>query len=272
VLAVKAQGALIPILGLGTWELRGKACARIVEQALRLGYRHIDTAQAYDNEREVGEGVRASGIPREQIFITTKVWWTNFSAGALERSVAESLAKLKLAKVDLVLLHWPNASVPLAETIGALCTVKREGLTRHIGVSNFTIALLEEALGYADEPIVANQIELHPYLDQWKLVEACRRRDVAVTAYSPIGRGRIRDDPVLGEIGRVHGKSRAQVALGWLVQQGIIVIPRTSRVERLAENFDIFDFKLTLTEMLRIRQLAQPGSRTVDPSWAPDWD
>jgi diketogulonate reductase-like aldo/keto reductase len=272
VLAVKAQGAVIPILGLGTWELRGKTCARIVEQALRLGYRHIDTAQAYDNEREVGEGIRAAGVAREQVFVTTKVWWTNFSAGVLERSVAESLAKLKLSQLDLVLLHWPNASVPLAETIGALCRVKREGLTRHIGVSNFTAGLLDKAIGYADEPIVNNQFELHPYLDQSKLIETCRRRSVSITAYSPIARGRIRDDQTLGEIGRAHGKSRAQVVLRWLVQQGIIAIPRTSRVERLAENFDIFDFKLKSVEMVRIGRLAQANSRTVDPSWAPDWD
>lgn len=271
-LAVKAQDAVIPILGLGTWELRGRACARIVEQALRLGYRHVDTAQAYDNEREVGEGVRASGIAREQIFVTTKVWWTSFSAGALERSAAESLAKLKLSHLDLLLLHWPNASVPLEETVAALCKAKREGLTRHIGVSNFTVALLDEALSHADEPIVANQFELHPYLDQTKLIEACRRRGVAVTAYSPIARGRIRDDEVLARIGQAHGKSRAQVALRWLVQQGIVVVPRTARVERLAENLEIFDFALTEAEMAAIGGLARPGTRVVDPSWAPDWD
>jgi diketogulonate reductase-like aldo/keto reductase len=200
------------------------------------------------------------------------VWWTNFSAGALERSVAESLAKLKLSQLDLVLLHWPNASVSLAETIGALCKVKREELTRYIGVSNFTVPLLEEALGHAGEPIVANQFELHPYLDQSKLIEACRRRDVAITAYSPLARGRIRDDPVLGEIGRVHGKSRAQVTLRWLVQQGIVAIPRTSRIERLNENLQILDLALTEPEMLAVSRLARSGARTVDPSWAPDWD
>src|SRR5690606_24201780 len=139
-LAVKANGAVIPIVGLGTWDVRGKTCSRIVEQALRLGYRHIDTAQVYENEREVGEGVRASGIAREQVFVTTKVWWTHFSSGELERSVAESLARLKLGYVDLLLLHWPNASVPLSETVAALCKVKREGLARHVGVSNFTVA------------------------------------------------------------------------------------------------------------------------------------
>jgi diketogulonate reductase-like aldo/keto reductase len=271
-LAVQANGATIPILGLGTWDLRAKACARIVEQALRLGYRHIDTAQAYENEREVGEGVRAAGLPRDQVFITTKVWWTSFSAGALEKSVAESLARLKLPFVDLLLLHWPNASVPLEETLGALCNVKREGLTRHIGVSNFTVALVEQAVGLASEPIVNNQIELHPYIEQSKVIAACRRRGISVTAYSPIARGAVKGDAVLEKVGRAHGKSAAQVCLRYLVQQGIIVIPRTSRVERLAENFEIFDFELAAQEMASIKALATPAGRRVDPSWAPAWD
>ena len=271
-LAVQANGATIPILGLGTWDLRAKACTRIVEQALRLGYRHLDTAQAYENEREVGEGVRASGLPRDQVFITTKVWWTSFSAGALEKSVAESLARLKLPFVDLLLLHWPNASVPLEETLGALCNVKREGLTRHIGVSNFTVALIEEAVGFASEPIVNNQIELHPYIDQSKVIAACRRRGISVTAYSPIARGAVKGDAVLEKIGHAHGKTAAQVCLRYLVQQGIIVIPRTSRVERLGENIEIFDFELSAQDMASIKALATPSGRRVDPSWAPAWD
>ena len=271
-LAVKANGAVIPILGLGTWDLRGKACSRLVDQALRLGYRHVDTAQAYENEREVGEGVRAAGLPREQVFVTTKVWWTHFAAGELERSVAESLAKLKLAYVDLLLLHWPNASVPLAETIEAMCKAKREGLTRHIGVSNFTVALLEEALAVSTEPIADNQFELHPYLDQSKLVTACRRHGVAVTAYSPIARGAIKGDETLARIGAAYSKSAAQVCLRYFVQQGIVVVPRTSRIERLTENFEIFDFELVPQEIAAIGAQARPGSRIVNPSWAPDWD
>lgn len=271
-LAVKANGATIPILGLGTWDVRGKACARIVEQALRLGYRHVDTAQSYDNEREVGEGVRASGLPRDQVFVTTKVWWTHFSSGELEHSVAESLAKLKLGYVDLLLLHWPNASVPLGETMAALCKVKREGLTRHIGISNFTVALIEEAVTASNEPIVTNQIELHPYLDQTRVIEACKSRGISVTAYSPIARGRIKGDAVLETIAHTHGKSSAQVCLRFLVQRGIIVIPRTSKVERLTENFEIFDFQLTDDEMVAINALARPDGRIVSASWAPDWD
>jgi diketogulonate reductase-like aldo/keto reductase len=271
-LAVQANGATIPILGLGTWDLRGRTCARLVEQALRLGYRHIDTAQAYDNEREVGEGVRAAGIAREQVFITTKVWWTHFSAGALESSAAESLARLKLPYVDLLLLHWPNSAVPLAETLGALAKVKREGLARHVGISNFTVALVEEAVALSSEPIVNNQIELHPYLDQTRVIEACRRHGISVTAYSPIARGAVRGDGALEKIGRAHGKTAAQVCLRYLTQQGVIVIPRTSRIERLTENYEIFDFALSDAEMRAIRSLSASDGRRVNPSWAPDWD
>ncbi len=269
---VQSNGASIPILGLGTWDLRGRVCARIVEQSLRLGYRHIDTAQIYDNEREVGEGVRACAIPRERIFITTKVWWTHFAPGALERSAAESLAKLRLHYIDLLLLHWPNSSVPLSDTISALCNVKREGLTRHIGVSNFTVKLIEEAVSRSGEPLVTNQIELHPYIEQQKVIDACRKHGISITAYSPIARGKVKGDEVLARIGAAHGKSAAQACLRYLVQQGIIVIPRTSKVERLTENFEIFDFELTAPEMAEIRGLAGPLGRGLNPAWAPDWD
>src|SRR6266571_8530257 len=195
---VEAHGARIPLIGLGTWDLRGRTCTRIVEQAFRLGYRHIDTAQAYDNEREVGEGYRASGIKRDGAFITTKVWPSHFAPRELERSVKESLVKLRLSEVDLLLLHWPNPQVPLSETMGALCKVKKAGFARHIGISNFTVALIEEAVKLATEPLVTNQIEFHPYLDQSKVVAACRQHGLSVTAYSPIARGRTADDDVLG--------------------------------------------------------------------------
>ncbi len=269
---VEANGASIPIIGLGTWDLRGKVCSRVVEQALRLGYRHVDTAQIYDNEREVGEGVRNSRLPREQVLVTTKVWWTHFSAGELERSVAESLARLRLQYIDLLLLHWPNASVPLAETLKAICKVKQEGLTRHIGVSNFTVKLIDEAVSLSSEPIVTNQIELHPYIDQRKVIDACTRHGISVTAYSPIARGKVKDDETLAQIGARHGKSVAQVSLRYQVQQGIIVIPRTSKLERLSENFDIFGFELSAAEMAAIRALASPSGRGLNPSWAPEWD
>jgi diketogulonate reductase-like aldo/keto reductase len=187
---IDANGAKIPAIGLGTWELRGRTCARLVEQALRLGYRHIDTAQVYENEREVGEGLRASGIPRDELFVTTKVWTTHFAPNDLERSTKESLSKLHLSEVDLLLLHWPNPRVPLRETLGALAHVKQIGLTRHIGVSNFTVALIEEAVAACPEPLACDQVEFHPYLDQTKVREACARNGMAVVAYSPVAKGR----------------------------------------------------------------------------------
>jgi 2,5-diketo-D-gluconate reductase B len=272
--SVEANGARIPALGLGTWDLRGRTCARVVEQALRLGYRHIDTAQMYDNEREVGEGLRASGVKRSEIFVTTKIWPSHFAPRDLERSARECVARLRLSEVDLLLLHWPNPNIPLSETIAALCKVKRDGLTRHIGVSNFTVALVEEAVRLSTEPLVTNQIEWHPYLDQSKVVSVCRRHGLSVTAYSPIARGRAAGDKVLATIGKAHGKTAGQVCLRFLVQLGAIVIPRTSKVERLGENMAIFDFELSKDEMREIAMLAHPDGRIIDYAFSgsPNWD
>jgi 2,5-diketo-D-gluconate reductase B len=261
--SVDANGARIPLLGLGTWDLRGKSCARMVEQALSLGYRHIDTAAMYRNEEAVGEGLRASGVPRDDVFITTKVWSSDLRARDFERSTRESIEKLKVRNVDLLLIHWPNSSVPLQETIGALCKMKRDGLTRHIGVSNFTVALVEEAVKLATEPLVDNQIELHPYNDQSKTIAASRKAGLAITAYTPIARGRVVGDALLSRIGKAHGKTAAQVCLRYLVQQDIVVIPKTSRAERLMENAAIFDFKLTPAEMNDIAALASPRGNIV---------
>ena len=255
---VEARGARIPALGLGTWDLRGGACARLVEQALRLGYRHIDTAEIYGNEREVGGGLRASGIARDEVFITTKVWRDHLAAREFERAAKESLARLRLSDVNLLLIHWPNPRIPLAETMGALCRMKQQGLARNIGVSNFTVPLIEQAVQLATEPLVNNQIEWHPYLDPSKVVAASRRHGLAVTAYSPIARGRAGDDKDLRLLGMQHRKSAAQICLRFLVQEGAIVIPRTSKLERLRENMAIFDFALDAGEMDEIRKLANP--------------
>ncbi len=272
--SIEANGARIPLVGLGTWELRGRGCARIVEQALRLGYRHVDTAEMYDNEREVGEGVHASGVKRRDIFVTTKIWPSHFAPRALERAARDCLVRLRLSEVDLLLLHWPNLQIPLAETLGALCKVKRDGLARHIGVSNFTVALLEEALQVASEPLVCDQIECHPYLDQSKVIAACRDHGMAVVAYSPIARGNARNDKVLARIGATHKKTAAQVCLRYLVQRDIVVIPRTSKLDRLSENATIFDFALNDDEMVEIAKLAHRGGRVVDWAYSGtmDWD
>lgn len=269
---IAANGAKIPTIGFGTWQLSGDVAVRMVSEALKLGYRHVDTAAMYGNEAEVGEGIRASGVKREDVFLTTKVPRTDIGAGDLERSVEESLKKLKFPNVDLILIHWPNDEIPLADSITALNNVKRNGLARHIGVSNFTVALLEEAVKLSKEPLVTNQIELHPFIDGDKIVAACRKHKLSVTAYCPVARGNAVDNAVLERVGKAHDKSAAQVSLRYLVQQGIIVIPRTSKVEHMKANFDIFDFELTSEEMATIRALAHPGGRVVKVGFAPAWD
>jgi len=268
---IEANGFKLPIIGLGTWTLRGRECTRLVEQAIRIGYRHIDTAQMYDNERAVGEGVRASG-KRNEVVVATKIQPTLLAPHDLERSVMESLVHLRLDVIDLLLIHWPNPRVPLAETLGAMAKMKREGLVRAIGVSNFTVALLDEAVRVSPEPLVCNQVEYHPYLDQDKVIAACRKHGMAMVAYSPIARGQARGDKVLERIGAAHEKSSAQVCLRWLIQQGVGVVPRTSKIQRLEENLAIFDFELTDGEMKEIAGLARPGGRIVDWTYSPKWD
>jgi diketogulonate reductase-like aldo/keto reductase len=260
---VEAGGARIPLIGLGTWDLSGKSCARMVDEALRLGYRHVDTAAMYRNEDVVGEGLRASGIKRDDVFITTKVWSSDLRARDFERSAHDSLKNLKLDSVDLLLIHWPNASIPLKETVGALCKMKREGVARHIGVSNFDPPLIAEALKFSTEPLVNNQIELHPFFDQSKTIAASRKAGMSITAYSPVARGKVMRDAVLARIAKAHGKSPAQISLRYLVQQEIIVIPKTSRLERLKENAAIFDFQLKPAEMKEIAALASPHGNIV---------
>ena len=273
---VEANGARIPAIGLGTMTLQGAVCIEAVKAALRLGYRHIDTAERYNNEAAVGEGLhqglRDAGLRREDIFVTTKVYYDKLAADDFQRSFDESLTKLKLPWVDLLLIHWPNPNVPLAETLGVLCKAKRDGRARHVGVANFTTALLEEAVKLADEPLVTNQIEVHPFLDQDKVLGACRSHGLSVTAYCPLARGKIPGNETLERIGKAHGKSASQIALRYLVQQRIIPIPRTATPEHLAANLAIFDFTLTEDEMAEIDGLRQPGGRVVNPPHAPKWD
>jgi diketogulonate reductase-like aldo/keto reductase len=257
---IEAKGASIPVIGLGTWDLRGRTCARIVEQALRLGYRHLDTAEMYENEREVGEGLRGSGIRRDEVFVVTKVMPQHFAPRELERATKDSLARLRLTDVDLLLLHWPNPRIPLEETIGALCKVKRAGMARHIGLSNYSGDELDEAVRLSSEPLVCNQVQVHPFIDKSQIIAASKAHGMAVVAYSPIAKGAAKNDPVLIRIAQAHGKSAAQVSLRFLLQQGLAVIPRTSKVERLSENMAIFDFELSPQEMAEIKKLAQPAS------------
>jgi diketogulonate reductase-like aldo/keto reductase len=269
---IEAHGARIPVIGFGTMTLKEDLCVEMVEAALHLGYRHLDTAQMYGNEREVGSGLRGSGLKREDVFLTTKVWFTRLAPGDFERSVDESLERLQLPWVDLLMIHWPNAQIPLAQSIAALCKVKKAGLAKNIGVANFNIAMIDEATKLADEPIAVLQIEAHPYLDQTKVIAAARRHRMAVVGYCPLARGKVPGDETLQRIGRAHGKSASQVALRFLEQERIIPIPRTSKRERLAENLGSLEFKLTDAEMVAIGKLKRPDSRIVSPPQAPKWD
>lgn len=271
--AVKANGAEIPAIGLGTWDLRDDVCVQRVAEALDMGCRHVDTAAMYDNENAVGDGMRASGVAREDVFLTTKVWHDSAGDGPLQRSVESSLGRLGLDYADLVLMHWPDPDTPIAETMGALADVKRRGLARHIGVSNFTVDLLRKAVAVSEEPIVANQVEYHPFLDQSPVLAECARHDIALTAYSPLAKGQVFANPVLGEIAKAHDRSAGQIALRWLVQQkGVIAIPRSSRTDRIAEFIAVGDFELSDEDMTRISALASPSGRLVDFDFAPDWD
>ena len=270
---VSAQGAHIPAIGFGTSQLGD--CGDVVATALKLGYRHIDTAWKYGSERGVGEGMRASGVPRSEIFLTTKVSHEYLRAADFARSVDESLRNLQVDYVDMLHVHWPSTDgIPLAETMGALAKAKREGLTRHIGVANFNIALLEEAIRLCPEPLSTLQAEYHPYLDQSKVLAACGRLGVVFTAYCPLARGRLFGDPVLTEIARSKGRTVAQVALRWLMQQGnVAAIPRSANPKHMEESLHVFDFELTPDEMQKIFALKRPDGRIANPKGrAPEWD
>ena len=269
---MSAHGAVIPAIGFGTSSLGD--CAGSVAAALALGYRHIDTAWKYGTERGVGEGMRASGVPRREIFLTTKVSHEYLREDDFARSVEQSLTNLGVDFVDLLLVHWPNPEISLDQPIAALARAKQQGLARHIGVANFNIALLDEAIRLSPEPLVTLQCEYHPYLDQTKLIEACRVRGLIFTAYCPLARGRLLRDPALADIAACKNRSIAQIALRWLVQQGNIVpIPRSSNPKRMAENLDVFSFTLSDEEMTRIGALKRPEGRIADPPGrAPAWD
>jgi diketogulonate reductase-like aldo/keto reductase len=270
---VAANGAQMPAIGIGTFDV-GERAAMLTDAAIRAGYRHIDTARKYGSEQGVGEGIRASGIRREELYINTKVTEDNAREADFMRSVETSLKTIGIDYTDQLLIHWPNPTVPRAETIGALVKAKRMGLARHIGVSNFTLAMLDEAVRLCPEPLVTNQLEYHAYIDQDKLLAACRKYGMILTAYCPLARGELLNDPVLGAIGKAHGKSIAQVALRWLIQQPLVAaVPRPLDAGQAAENIDVFDFALNDTEMAQISTLRHRNLRVCDPpERAPVWD
>ena len=259
------DGGTIPAIGFGTSPMTGGLSADAVLAALKAGYRHIDTGRKYGTEGAVGEAMRASGVPRADIFLTTKVSHENLRADDFARSVQQSLAALKVDYLDLLLIHWPNPSIPLSECMPALAKAKRQGLARHIGVANFNIALIDQAIELCPEPLAVLQAEYHPFLDQSKLLAAVRQRKLAFIAYCPLGRGRLFSDPVLADIAKARGRSIAQVALRWLIQQNVGAIPFSSKPERIADNYNVFDFVLSGDEMKRISALKRPDGRVANP-------
>lgn len=261
-----AHGATIPAVGFGTSPMTGGMSAEIVAAALAVGYRHIDTARKYGTERAVGEAMRSSGLARTDVFLTTKVSHENLRPADFARSIDESLAALGVDYVDLLLVHWPNPEIPVAEVMPSLAKARRDGLARHIGVANFNIALLDQAIALCSEPLAALQAEYHPYLDQTKLLSTVRARGLAYIAYCPLARGRLFGDPVLADIARAHGRSIAQIALRWLLQQDIASIPFSSQPQRIRDNFAVFDFVLSDDEMRRISALKRPDGRVANPA------
>jgi 2,5-diketo-D-gluconate reductase B len=267
---IEIQGTRVPRLGFGTWQIEGSDAAGAVRDALEIGYRQIDTARAYGNEAEVGAGIAGSGVDREDIFLTTKIFPGDFEPDAVKAAAEDSLRSLRTDYLDLLLLHWPDDSVPLERTLGALTELREAGLIRNLGVSNFPAGLLERALEHA--PVFCDQVEYHPFLGQDCVLELARERDVLVTAYSPLAHGRVPDDATLAEIGEAHGKSAGQVALRWLLDQpGVSPIPKASSHERRVENFEVFDFSLSDDERARIDALPK-DDRRIDPDFGPDWE
>lgn len=272
---ISAHGAAIPAVGYGTMLFpEPERAVGLVQHALECGYRHIDTARKYGSEQWVGEGIRASGLPREDIWVTTKVTEENAKADDFARSVETSLETLGLDYVDLLLIHWPQPLVPLEETLGALAKAKRDGLARNIGVSNFTIALLDEAVAKCPEPLFTNQIEYHAYLRQDRLIAACRKHGLLVTCYAPLARTAVMEDPVVQAIAATHDRTPAQVALRWLVQQpGVGIVPRALELHEIEENIGLFDFALSVAEMVSISALQDNNLRVVSPEVRrPVWD
>ena len=264
----------LPVLGLGTFRLKGQQVIDSIRSALELGYRHIDTAQVYGNEAEVGQAIAESGVPRDELFVTTKIWIENLAAHKLIPSLADSLAKLGMRQVDLTLIHWPSPKdvITVAEYMTALLEAKAQGLTRHIGVSNFTIDHLQQALGVVGaKQIATNQIEIHPYLQNRKLVAFAQQQGIHLTAYMPLAYGKVLDDPAIQRIATAHDASAAQVTLAWLLQQGFAVIPSSTKRAHQESNLMASNLRLTEHDLADIAELER-NQRLANPDFAPAWD
>ena len=261
----------IPRIGLGTWQLRGAEASAAVEGAIGLGYRHIDTAAMYGNEEAVGAGIAASGIRREEIFLTTKVWWTELAPDALRASAEASLKRLGTPYADLIHIHWPAKGMDLAASLTALAKLRTDGLARAIGVCNFPPGLLKQALDLRIAPIACLQVECHVYLWQEKLAALCRQHELALTAYSPIAKAQVNDDPVMQGIAKKHGATPVQVAIAWLLAQpNLVAIPKSGRAQGQKENLAAASLTLDAGDMAAIGALPK-DRRLVNPDFAPDW-
>ena len=271
-----AGQANIPVLGLGTWQSTGQDCIDVVSQGLKMGYEHIDTAQAYGNEFEVGQGIKQSGVARDKFFLTTKIFPDDmkFEPEKLMAAAKRSLENLDTDYVDLLLLHWPDDRVPLSETIPALCELQKQGLTRHIGVSNFNIANIIEAKKYADVPIVVNQVEFHPFIKQKTLQTFLNNHHILLEAYSPLARGDVFDNEVIKEIADKHNITPAQVSLAWILSdKHRVAIPKTSNPDHLQGNLDAMKVQLSAEELEKIGKLASSNGRKIEhPDYSPEWD
>jgi 2,5-diketo-D-gluconate reductase B len=262
--------ATVPALGLGTFRMRGDTCRAAVADALAVGYRHIDTARAYRNEADVGRAIAESGVDRDDVFLTTKIPMDSLEPGRLTRAAEASLEELGQSYVDLLLIHWPSSEVPLEASLDAMMDLQRRGLTRHIGVSNFTPTLFERALALA--PVICNQVEYHPYLSQRSLLRMCAEQGLMLTAYRSFANGEVHRDAVLREVGARYGKSAAQVTLRWQIQkEPVVVIPKAASAENRRANLDVFDFELTAEDVATIDEIDRE-ERFVDPHWAPEWE
>lgn len=264
------QSVKVPALGFGTYQLESDTCSDAVSEALDIGYRHVDTARMYENEVEVGRGIRNSRVDREDIFLTSKIWMEHLNPDDLKRELQNSLRDLQTDYLDLLLIHWPNPDIPLSSTLEAMKEEKEKGFIRNIGVSNFPSALLKEALEQA--PILCNQVEYHPLLSQEALLKVASEKDIMLTAYSPLAQGQLMDYPILEDIGKPYGKSATQVGLRWLLEQPqVVTIPRSSNPDHIKQNFDIFDFELSKEDKNKINRLPK-NKRQIDPEFAPVWE
>ena len=269
---ITTQGVPIPRLGIGTFRMPGADAQPVVESAIALGYRHIDTAAMYENEAAVGAAIAASGIARHKLFVTTKVWHDQLAPAALHRAFDASLRKLGLDHVDLYMVHWPSRDMDMAATLEALTSLRERGLTRAIGVCNFNLPMLRRALEDIGAPIASVQLEYHPFLSQVPMLAYLREKEIPLTAYAPLAQGRAANDPMLAALGLKHGCSAAQIAVSWLLDQpGVVVIPKAARPESQRANLDALAVHLDEEDRIAVAALPK-DQRFVRPPFAPDWD